>query len=94
MATFWRLLGFLRPYRAGLAWSFVLAAGAMGSTVLIPFLVGKAINSIPGHHRHALTLWAIAIVAAGLGRLGLSVARRLVAGRLSLGVEVDQRNPL
>jgi ATP-binding cassette subfamily B protein len=94
MATFWRLLGFLRPYRGGLAWSFVLAAGAMGSTVLIPFLVGKAINSIPSHHRHALTLWAIAIVAAGLGRLGLSIARRLVAGRVSLGVEVDLRNRL
>jgi ATP-binding cassette subfamily B protein len=66
----------------------------MGATVLIPFLVGKAINSIPSHHRHALTLWAIAIVAAGLGRLGLSVARRLVAGRVSLGVEVDLRNRL
>src|SRR5947209_2810302 len=94
MATFWRLLGFLRPYRGGLAWSFVLAAGAMGATVLIPFLVGKAINSLPGHHRHALTLWALAIVAAGLGRLGLSVARRLIAGRVSLGVEVDLRNRL
>jgi ATP-binding cassette subfamily B protein len=94
MRTFWRLLGFLRPYRRGVAWSFLFAAGAMGATVLIPFLTGRAINSIRGHDRHQLTVWVIAIVIAGIGRLGLSVARRLVAGRVSLGVEVDLRNGL
>jgi ATP-binding cassette subfamily B protein len=94
MRTFWRLLGFLRPYRRGVVWSFVFAAGAMGATVLIPFLTGRAINSIRGQDRHQLTVWAIAIAIAGLGRLGLSVARRLVAGRVSLGVEVDLRNSL
>jgi ATP-binding cassette subfamily B protein len=94
MAMFWRLLGFLRPYKVGVAWSFVLASGAMGATVLIPFLVGQSINSVKGHHRHDLTIWAIAIVAAGLGRLALSAARRLVAGRVSLGVEMDLRNQL
>ena len=94
METFRRLLGFLRPYRKGVAWSFVFAAGAMGSTVLIPFLTGRAINSIRGHDRHALTTWALLIVAAGLGRLVLSVFRRLVAGRVSLGVEMDLRNRL
>ena len=94
MATFWRLLGFLRPYRSGVAWSFVLASWAMGATILIPLLVAQAINSIQGHHRQALTVWGIVIVAAGFGRLGLSAARRLVAGRVSLGVEVDLRNRL
>jgi ABC-type multidrug transport system fused ATPase/permease subunit len=94
MFTFRRLLGFLRPYRVGVAWSFVFAAGAIGATVLIPFLTGQAINSIRPHHRHALTTWAILIVVAGVARLGLSVARRLVAGRVSLGVEVDLRNSL
>jgi ATP-binding cassette subfamily B protein len=39
-------------------------------------------------------MWAIAIVAAGLLRLALSVGRRLVAGRVSLGVELDLRNRL
>src|SRR3989440_5023911 len=94
MRTFRRLLGFLRPYRVGVSWSFALACGAIGATVLIPFLTGRAINSIRGQDRHQLTAWAIAIVVAGLGRLGLSVARRLVAGRVSLGVEVDLRNRL
>jgi ABC-type multidrug transport system fused ATPase/permease subunit len=94
MKIFWRLLGFLRPYRRAVAWSFAFAFGAIGATVLIPFLTGQAINSISSHSKHDLVLWAVAIVAAGLGRLGLSVGRRLVAGRVSLDVEVDLRNGL
>ncbi len=66
----------------------------MGATVLIPFLTGRAINSIKGQDHHSLTIWAVAIVVAGLGRLVLSVFRRLVAGRVSLGVEMDLRNRL
>jgi ATP-binding cassette subfamily B protein len=94
MLTFRRLLGFLRPYRRGVAWSFVLASGAIGSTVLIPYLTGRAINTIRSHDRHDLTVLAIAITVAGLARLVLSVFRRLVAGRVSLGVELDLRNGL
>ncbi len=92
MPTFRRLLGFLRPYRRAVAGSFVLAAGAMGATVLIPWLTGKAIDGIRGHDKHAVTVWAIAIGIAGIARLGLSVSRRLIAGRVSLGVELDLRN--
>jgi ATP-binding cassette subfamily B protein len=94
MRIFWRLLGFLRPHRAGVAWSFGFASVAMGATVLIPFLTGQAINSISSHSKHDLVIWALAIVAAGIGRLGLSIFRRLVAGQVSLGVEVDLRNSL
>jgi ABC-type multidrug transport system fused ATPase/permease subunit len=93
MRLLWRLLGFLRPYRAAVAWSFAFAFGAIGATVLIPFLTGQAINAIP-HHRHSLIVWSLVIVAAGMARLGLSVSRRLVAGRVSLGVEFDLRNSL
>jgi ABC-type multidrug transport system fused ATPase/permease subunit len=94
MSTFRRLLQFLDPYRGAVGWSFALAAGAMGATVLIPFLTGEAINSVKSGHRHALILWVVAIGVAGLLRLGLSAARRLIAGRVSLGVEVDLRNRL
>src|SRR5438309_3430725 len=94
MRIFWRLLGFLRPYRVAVAWSVALACGAIGATVLIPFLTGQAINSVSAHSKHDLVLWAVAIVVAGIARLGLSVARRMVAGRVSLGVELDLRNGL
>ncbi|HUO72103.1 MAG TPA: ABC transporter ATP-binding protein [Solirubrobacteraceae bacterium] len=94
MTTFRRLLGFLRPYRRAVALSFALAFGAMGATVLIPYLTGRAIDAIRGQHQHTLIGWAIAIAIAGLARLALSIARRLVAGRVSLGVELDMRNRL
>src|SRR5579859_3964641 len=94
MPTFWRLIGFLRPYRRGVSWSFALAFGALGGTVLIPWLTGLAINAIHSGHRHDLILLAAAITAAGLVRLVLSVFRRLIAGQVSLGVEVDLRNSL
>jgi ATP-binding cassette subfamily B protein len=88
---FWRLLGFLRPYRRGVIASFVLAAVAMGVSVLIPYLVGRTVDEI---RDHSTNLWplALAVVAAGLLRLVFSVLRRLVAGRVSLGVEYDLRN--
>jgi ABC-type multidrug transport system fused ATPase/permease subunit len=94
MVTFRRLLTFLRPYRRAVTGSFLLAFGAMVGTVLIPYLTGRAIDAIRSHHHHALWMLAIAITVAGLVRLVFSVARRLVAGRVSLGVELDLRNRL
>jgi ABC-type multidrug transport system fused ATPase/permease subunit len=94
MSTFWRLVGFLRPYKRGVIWSFVLAFGALGGTVLIPLLTGIAINAIRAHDHHELVLLAIAITVAGLARLVLSVFRRLIAGQVSLAVEVDLREAL
>jgi ATP-binding cassette subfamily B protein len=92
MTTFRRLLGFLRPYRKGVTWSFVLAFGALGGTVLIPYLTGLAINAVRVHDHHKLILLAVAIGVAGLVRLVLSVLRRLIAGQVSLAVELDLRN--
>ena len=91
MKVFWRLLGFLRPYRTGVAVSFVLAATAMGMGVLLPFLVGRTVDRIRAGGEDLWPL-ALAIVGAGVLRLAFSVARRLVAGRVSLGVEYDLRN--
>src|SRR3954447_1920324 len=63
----------------------------MGVSVLIPFLVGKTVDEI---RKGETNLWPLAgaIVAAGVIQLAFSVARRLVAGRVSLGVEYDLRN--
>ena len=91
MRTFVRLLGFLRPYRRGVILSFALAAVAMVAGVAIPFLVGQTVDDI---RQGETNLWPLAgaIVAAGVLRLVFSVARRLIAGRVSLGVEYDLRN--
>jgi ATP-binding cassette subfamily B protein len=92
VSTFWRLLTFLRPYRSGAIWSIVLAGMAMGATVVIPWLTGVAVDAINRHDRGALELAAGGVAVAALVRLVLSVARRLVAGKVSLAVEVDLRN--
>jgi len=91
MSTFWRLLGFLLPYRKAVGASFVLAAAAMGTGVLIPYLVGRTVDEV---RDGGTDLWplAITVAVAGVLRLAFSVTRRLVAGRVSLGVEYDLRN--
>src|SRR3954454_2142718 len=63
----------------------------MGVSVLIPYLVGRTVDEIRAGETN---LWPLAgaIVAAGLLQLLFTVVRRLVAGRVSLGVEYDLRN--
>ncbi len=91
MVTFKRLLGFLRPHRVGVWVSLVLAIAAMLMTVAIPFLVGKGIDAIDDARRDDLLLLGLLIVGAGVARFVLTFARRLIAGRVSLGVEYDLR---
>jgi ABC-type multidrug transport system fused ATPase/permease subunit len=84
-------MGYLRPYRLQLWGSLAFAWAAMGMTVLIPWLIGKAVNAIEGGNKPDLLPLALAIVGAGILRLGLTVVRRLVAGKVSLAVEFDLR---
>jgi ABC-type multidrug transport system fused ATPase/permease subunit len=92
--TFRRLLQFLAPYRRGVIVSGVLAALAMVATVAIPWLTGRAIDQVRDGDRADLHALAAAVAAAGVLRLTLTVARRLIAGRVSLGVELDLRRRL
>ena len=108
MSTFYRLLGFLRPYRRGVAVSAALACVAMVMTVLIPYLTGLAVEAIKhgatharlheltlrAHDRHTLIVIALVITGAVLVRWGLTYMRRMVAGRISLGIEYDLRGTL
>ena len=94
MHTFIRLLGFLRPDRRGAIWSVVLAGFAMLGTAAIPWLIGRVIDDIDAGDRSGLETLCAMLVVAGLVRLGFSVARRIVSGNVSLGVEYDLRNGL
>jgi ABC-type multidrug transport system fused ATPase/permease subunit len=91
MRTYRRLMGFLRPYRRQLWGSLVFAWAAMGMTVLIPWLIGRAVNAIEDGNKPDLLPLAIVIVVAGILRLGLTMVRRVVAGKVSLAVEFDLR---
>jgi ABC-type multidrug transport system fused ATPase/permease subunit len=105
MTIFYRLLGFLRPYKRGMIISWSLASLAMVITVALPALIGRAVQIISAgaqhqhtaaraSERHELTLIAGAIALSVLVRWGLMYWRRMVAGRLSLGVEYDLRKLL
>jgi ATP-binding cassette subfamily B protein len=84
-------MGFLRPYRAQLWGSLALAWAGMGMTVLIPWLVGMAVNAIESGDKPDLLPLGLAILGAAILRLGLIIVRRVVAGKVSLAVEFDLR---
>ena len=92
MSTFRRLLTFLRPYKRANIASIVLASLAMVATVAIPWLVGNVIDAVKHGNRDDVLPLALAIVGAGLLRLGLTASRRIVAGKVSLAVEFDLRS--
>ena len=94
MGTFRRLLAFLRPHRRELWGSLVFAWAAMGMTVLIPWLIGQAVNAIESGDRDALLPLVGFILGAAVLRLGLTVVRRIIAGKVSLAVEFDLRQSL
>jgi ABC-type multidrug transport system fused ATPase/permease subunit len=106
MSTFYRLLGFLRPYKPGLIASWILASLAMVVTVAIPDLTGHAIDAIKSgyghtrlhqsaaHDRHTLVVLGLVILGVVLARWVLTYFRRMIAGRLSLGIEYDLRELL
>ncbi len=108
MTTFYRLLGFLRPYRRGLTISWILASFAMAASVALPVLTGSAVGTIGqgaqharrhelalrAHDRHTLLVLALVILAVVLARWGFTYWRRMIAGRVSLGVEYDLRERL
>jgi ATP-binding cassette subfamily B protein len=57
-----------------------------------PLLTGRAVDEIGRGDKDGLATFVGLIGIMALLRLGLSVMRRLVAGRVSLAVEVDLRN--
>jgi ABC-type multidrug transport system fused ATPase/permease subunit len=106
MKTFYRLLGFLRPYRRGLSISWALASLAMVMSVALPELTAHAVEAIRqgaahthgaaasaarAHDRHTLLVLSLVILAVVLARWGFMFWRRIVAGRMSLAVEYDLR---
>jgi ABC-type multidrug transport system fused ATPase/permease subunit len=93
--TFFRLLGFLRPYKWSLAVSIVLAVGTQAAAIVAAYLTGTALEEVV-EARDRRTLWILVVVllAVGFVRAILMVGRRMISGRQALGVEFDLRNRL
>jgi ATP-binding cassette subfamily B protein len=93
--TFVRLLGFLRPYRASLIVSSVLAIGSQVAGILVPVLIGVVINELDGDPEMRVVAFEIAaIIGLGLVRGVLMYGRRVLSGRQALGVEYELRDEL
>jgi len=91
--TFFRLLGFLRPYRLSLVVSIVLAVGSQASQIALFWLTGRVIdNAILPRDAHQLWVFAFAIVALGVAKAAFMAGRRLISGKQALAVEMDMRN--
>ena len=95
-STFVRLLGFLRPYRAGLAVSVVLAVGSQAAQVALIWVTGRSVidEALLKHDTHRLWISVAVIVALGVVRAALMLGRRILSGRQALDVEMDLRSGL
>jgi ABC-type multidrug transport system fused ATPase/permease subunit len=94
-STFFRLLGFLRPYKWSLGVSVILAVGSQAAAVLIAFLTGNGLErAVQSGSSSEIWLLGLAVLVVGLIRSLLMVGRRLISGRQALGVEFDLRNAL
>src|SRR5919199_3855589 len=93
--TFFRLLGFLRPYKASLAVSTVLAIASQLAGIALIAVIGRVTDrALVPHDRHALWVLVWGIVALGAAKAILMSARRLISGRQALAIEFDLRNGL
>jgi ATP-binding cassette subfamily B protein len=92
--TFFRLLAFLKPYRAGLAVSCLLAIGSQAAQIALVWVTGKDVIDEALLKHDTTLLWEAvgAIVLLGLIRAVLMLGRRLLSGRQALDVEMDMRS--
>jgi ATP-binding cassette subfamily B protein len=94
-STFFRLLGFLRPYRVSLVVSIVLAVGSQTAQIALIWLTGHVVDhALLPRDAHSLRLFIAAIVALGVAKAALMVGRRLISGKQALAVEMDMRNAM
>ncbi|MGZ4371828.1 MAG: ABC transporter ATP-binding protein [Gaiellaceae bacterium] len=94
--TFFRLLGFLRPYRVGLVVSIVLAVGSQAAAIALIWITGRDVidQALVDHDTSKLGLAVAAIVVLGLARALFMLGRRIISGRQALDVEMDLRSAM
>jgi ATP-binding cassette subfamily B protein len=93
--TFLRLIVFLRPYRASLIVSTILAVLSQAAAIAVIVLTGFVINELRGgQDGHYLAFLILSILAVGLLRSILMLGRRFISGRQALAVEWDMRDAL
>jgi ATP-binding cassette subfamily B protein len=90
-STFLRLVGFLRPYRASMIVSIVLAVGSQAAALAAILLTRSVITAIKHDELHRLKWLVALVVGLGVARALMMSGRRLIAGKQALLVEMDMR---
>ncbi len=88
---FFRLLGFLRPYRTSMIVSIVLAIGAQAAALVAILLTRSVVSVIRADDLHRLWWYVAGVLALGVARSSMMLVRRFIAGRQALAVELDLR---
>jgi ABC-type multidrug transport system fused ATPase/permease subunit len=90
-----RVLKLFHGYGWLVFWGFVTALAQIGLSVTVPRIVQLIIDRalVGGQHR-LLYIYGLVLLGIGIVRFGVAVARRLVTGKVSLGIEYDLRNRL
>jgi ABC-type multidrug transport system fused ATPase/permease subunit len=93
--TFFRLVGFLGPYRWSMVVSTILAVLSQLASIALVLVTGDVIDhAVRPRDERQLWMYVAVIVAIGLVKALLMVGRRFISGRQALGVEFDMRNGL
>jgi ATP-binding cassette subfamily B protein len=92
--TFWRLLAFLKPYKATLWASVALAIVSQTGSLAFPFLTGKVVQAIEDGDKTLVPELIGIVLLVGVIKAAAMVGRRLISGRQALGVELDMRNAI
>jgi ABC-type multidrug transport system fused ATPase/permease subunit len=91
---FFRLLGFLEPYKLSMIVSVVLAVGSQVTLLLATYITGSIASAVNSHERDRLPWLVAEVLVLGVARAVMMVGRRLIAGRQALGVELDMRTSM
>jgi ABC-type multidrug transport system fused ATPase/permease subunit len=92
--SLWRLLGFLKPYRATLWASVALAVVSQAGSLAFPFLTGEVVKAIQDDDRTLVPELIGVVLLVGIVKAAAMVGRRLISGKQALGVELDMRNAI
>ena len=92
--TFWRLLRFLRPYKSPVYVSIVLAVASQIGSLAFPWLTRDVVNAINDNDKSEVPYLIGIVLVVGVLKALTTLGRRLISGRVALGVEIDMRDAI
>jgi ABC-type multidrug transport system fused ATPase/permease subunit len=90
-----RVLKLFHGYGWLVFWGFAAALAQIGLSVAVPRIIKQIFDRalVGGQHGLLLT-YGLVLLGIGIVRFGVAIVRRLVTGKISLGIEYDLRNRL